>query len=113
MSDHVIRQGVTCSIRIPNIRDANGTLINPAGCSVRGQIRSRAESPTVLHEWTSVGPSANAVITTGQVDLLLTPAVTSAWTWTSAAFDVELTDGDNQIDRIDSGHIVVSREVTR
>lgn len=111
--DLVIKQGTDPDIRIPNVRDASGVLITTwTGFSVRGQVRERPESPTVLHEWTSQGGAPNATFDGSDVVLSLPAAVSTAFTWTRARYDVELTDSDGKVARIAEGHITVSREIT-
>lgn len=114
-----IPQGTDPVIEIPNVRDANGALVtNWTGFSVKGQIRERPESPTVLHEWTSEGATPNVTFSGSTVVLALPNAVSSAWTWTHARYDVELTDPSGKKARIappenSGGHVIVSRETTR
>jgi hypothetical protein len=110
----VIPQGTDPEIRIPNVRDANGVLItNWAGFSVKAHIRDRVESTTVLYEWTSQGATPNVTFDGSDVVLSLPHATSTAWTWTHARFDVELTDPSGRVARIAEGRIVVDREVTR
>jgi hypothetical protein len=117
--DIVIKQGTDPIIEIPNVRDANGALItNWTGFSVKGQIRERPESPTVLHEWTSQGASPNVTFSGSDVVLDLPKAVSSAFTWTHARYDVELTDPSGKVACIappenSGGHVIINREVTR
>lgn len=107
----VIKQGSDQTVVIPNVVDANGVPINPAGCTVKSQVRPRSDSTTVLHEWsTALG---TATVTTGQVTLIVSAATSSAWTWFDGVYDVELTDGAGKVTRIAGGQIQVSPEVTR
>lgn len=106
-----IKQGEDCTLRIPAVIDGAGAPINPAGCTARCQVRSRADSGAVLYEWsTALG---SVTITTGQVDLTVSATVTAAWTWSNGVFDVELTDGAGHTARIAEDHIQVSPNVTR
>ncbi len=110
----VIPQGSDADIHIPNVKDANGALITTwTGFSVLGQIRDKPESPTVLYEWTSVGVGANVTFSGSDVVLAMPHAVSAAFTWTRAAYDVELTSPAGKVARIAMGFIVIDREVTR
>ena len=114
MTNLVIKQGTDPEISIPNVRDADGVLITTwTGYSVRGQIRERVDSPTVLHEWTSQGLAANVTFAGSDVVLDLPAATSSAWTWTKARYDIELTDPTGKTARIAEGHVIIDREVTR
>lgn len=114
MTNLVIKQGTDPDIRIPNVRDADAVPITTwTGFSVRGQIRERPESPTVLHEWTSTGGSPNASFDGSDVVLSLPHGTSTAWAWAHARFDVELTDPQGRVARIAEGHVIVEREVTR
>lgn len=86
-----IRTGADKTIRIPNIVDAVGTPINPAGCSIRSQVRARTDTAPILYEWATALPGT-VIFTTGQVDLVVPAAVSAAWTWSAGEWDVELTD---------------------
>lgn len=114
MADLVIVQGTDPDIRIKNVADSTGTLItNWVGFTARGQIRERADSATVLHEWISTGGSPNITFVGSDVKLLLPKAVSSAWTWDHARYDVELTSPTGDTARIAEGHVIVKRETTR
>ncbi len=108
----VVKQGADQVLEIPDVKVGTAPL-DPSGCSVRGQIRQRAASTTVLHSWSSVGLGANASLSTGLVSLQLIGSVTAAWTWRRAEFDVELIDALGHVSRIAQGVIYVSPEVTK
>jgi len=105
-----INQGETFQVAIP-VLDANGAPVSLSGMTARGQIRTHAADPTVLHEWT-LGNSGIAFDANNVV--LKVPATTSAaWTWRTGAYDVELTDGSGNVTRLVDGHVIVHPEVTR
>lgn len=114
MTNLVIKQGTDPVIRIPNVRDANGVPITVwTGFTVKGQIRERPASSTVLHEWTSQGASPNASFSGSDIVLSLPHAASTAFTWTRASYDVELTDPSGMVARIAEGEVIIDREVTR
>lgn len=104
-----IEQGATWSYSWPI--DVEGSPVDLSGWTARGQIRSTVESPDVLHEWTS--DDDTALLTGSAVTLQLTPADTSAWTWSDGVYDVELTDPAGRVARVAQGAVLISREVTR
>lgn len=112
MADLVILQGSDTTVSIP-VEDANGDPVASfGGYTAAGQIRARVESSDVLHSFTSQGGSANITLTPPNVILSISAAASAAWTWTYGRYDVELTGPDGTA-RIASGHVIVSREVTR
>lgn len=112
MTNLVIKQGADLEVRIENVKDANGTLItNWSNYSVKVQIRERAESPTVLHEWSTA--SGNAAFSGSDIVLSLPNATSASWTWSRGRYDVELTNPTGKVARVAEGHVTVSREVTR
>lgn len=86
-------------------------LASLAGYTARGKIKpSHTAGGAVLFDFTSymTVDVANSLVI---VDI---PAnITAAWTWTSGAYDMELTDGNPQHDvRFLQGTVKVDREVT-
>lgn len=85
----------------------NGAAIN-ATWTARSQVRKHASLPDVLHTFAA---SVNA---DGSVVIAVTPAQSSAWTWTSAVYDVEVVNADASMTlRVAEGSVYVSPEVTR
>ena len=114
MTNLVIKQGADAEIRIEDVKDANDVLItNWSGFSFKAQVRDRASSATVLHEWTSQGATPNATFSGSDVVLAVPAAVSSAWTFKYGRVDFELTGPDSKVARLDSAWIVVDPEVTR
>lgn len=85
----------------------NGAPID-ATWTARSQVRSHPSTPTVLHQFAA---SVNA---DGSVVIAVTPAESSAWTWTSGVYDVEVVNADASLTlRVAEGSVSVSLEVTR
>lgn len=85
----------------------NGALIN-ATWTARAQIREHAAATTVLHTF------AASVNSDGSVVIAVTPAQSSAWTWRSGTYDVEIVNADASLTlRVAQGSVQVSPEVTR
>ena len=114
MTNLVIQQGSDCEIRVPDVVDADGVPITVwVGYEVHAQVRERVDSTAVLHEWSSENPGATVTFEGSDVVLAVSSATSTAWTWTSGRYDIELTNPDGEVARIAEGHITVSREVTR
>lgn len=106
--DFIIEQGTSWAHAFQVKVD--GTPIG-AGWTVRSQVRERASSPVVLHEWSTA--AGNAAVVASAVQLTITPAQSTAWTWSRAVYDVEVTSPAGATYRVAGGRIVVSPEVTR
>ena len=78
--DLLIPQGTTWGYRWP-IVDADQSPIDVTGWSVLAQVRESVGSDVVLYEWSLA--HSNVVLGPDGVTLLVTPAVSSAWTWRS------------------------------
>jgi hypothetical protein len=82
--------------------------------SARAQARPAAASPQVLFEWSTELGNARIDPDTGAVVLLVAPAVSSAWTWKSAVYDLKVFSlDDSTVYRVAQGRIRVVPEVTR
>jgi hypothetical protein len=89
----------------------NGDDADLSGSTARGQIRSHAAAPTVLYEWSAT--ALNLAFDGNEVVLSVPAADSSAWSWRTGAYDVELEDTDGNITRLVEGHVVVHPEITR
>lgn len=104
-----IQQGVTWACVFPVV-DSNGELVTVTGCIAVAQVR-RGPGEPLLHEWSAV--EANIIVIGQSVTLTLDPDVTSAWPWTTAQYDIELTEPSGARSRIAEGPVRVSPEITR
>lgn len=105
-----INQGETFRLSIP-VLDDDGNPVTLSGMAARGQVRSYAASPTVLYEWSTT--AGNLALSGSNVVITVPAAASSSWTWRTASYDVELTDGSGNVTRLVEGHVVVQPEVTR
>lgn len=78
--------------------------------SVRSQVRTSAQSSTVLHSFDAL--AGNIAIEGNIIKLSVEPLESSAWKWTSAVYDVEISKAGTTY-RIVEGRIKVTPEVTR
>lgn len=105
MVDLHIKQGSTFS---------HGWLVTYNGAALdatwtaRSQIRAKAESAVILHEFeVAVNPD-------GSVVLGVDAETSSTWAWRSAFYDLEVVNADASVtQRIAEGRVTVSPEVTR
>ena len=72
----------------------------------RSQVRRCADSEDVLHDF---AVSVDEDIVTVSVP----PDTSSAWTWKTGVYDVEIEAADGRVLRVVQGGVYVSREVTR
>jgi hypothetical protein len=102
------RKGTSASFAWP-ITEA-GAPVNLTGWTVRAQIREYKGSPNVLYEFTT----ANGGVTTtnGQVALQLTPAISAAWTFREAVYDVLLIDPAGKTMLVSEGLFTLRAGVT-
>jgi len=105
-----INQGETFQVAIPVLNDNNSPVVL-AGMTARGQIRTHAEAPTTLYEWSFT--ANNLAFDTNNVVITVPAATSSLWTWRTAQYDVELTDADGVVTRLVEGHVIVPPEITR
>lgn len=105
----IIPQGTTWGMAWPITEDGEPKDISD--WSARAQVRSTGHFQALLYEWsTELG---NATVTGSAVTLLLTPAVSSSWTWERGVYDVELTSPGGEVFRISEGPVYLTPEVTR
>jgi hypothetical protein len=109
--DLQIKQGTTYKIQWP-LTLADGSPVPGIELwSARAQARKGHRSETVLHEWSS--QKGNLVLSDGTLTLVVEPHESSAWAWTTAVYDVELTSVDGDVVRAIEGKIAVDPEVTK
>ena len=110
----LIKQGTSWGWSWEVLDPNTGDPMDLTDWTVRGQVRESLSSTSVLYEWDSeLTPVANAVVSLGKVEILVTPAESRAWVWTSGRYDIELTNPVGKVVRISQGSVRVSREVTR
>jgi hypothetical protein len=113
MFDLNINQGCDFSI-ILKIKDNSGTPVNLTGFSFASQAKLKFNQP--LPDFTFAFTLANQVTNPGELEMSLAAADTDSLyltECTSYHYDLEMTNTQNKIERIMSGHANVSPEVTR
>lgn len=108
--DLMIPQGTTFRRRWP-LLDPEGEALVVTGYTARAQVRADRGSDEVLAEWTTENGALE--LTNGFLDLTVTPAASSAWTWLSGEWDMEVEDSDGVVTRVVQGDVTVDPEATR
>lgn len=106
-----IEQGTTW--RKVFVWKAAGVPVDMTGWKARMQIREAVDADEILQELTSENGGIAIVPLLGQFTLQMTDAQTSALDFDVAVYDVELIDSGNEVTRIISGSVSLSRGVTR
>ena len=104
-----LNQGETSSLIFP-ILDEFGAPVTVTGWTAKAQVRSAPGNPTVLYEWSAT--AGNITVTGTTVTLRVPAADSSAWTWTTADYDLKLTDLNGNVYRIAEGQVVVDPAIT-
>jgi hypothetical protein len=108
----VIEQGATWRT-VLTLMDPDG-VIDLSGHTARMQIRENIESPAPLYALsTSPGGGITVDGPAGKITLVISDSVSTAWEWRYGVYDLELIDGDGDVQRILKGEVEVDREVTR
>lgn len=118
----IIEQGSTLDFEI-QYKDSNNVPIDLTGYSGRMQIRSNIDSPTPIITLSSSldadgtglnfsGSNGITPPTSGSIGIYISAASSSAFTFTTAVYDLEIVSG-SRVTRILEGGVSLSREVTR
>lgn len=106
-----IPQGTTY-VATFNYTDKTGVAIPLTGYTARCQFRGAIDDVTPLYNSETLGDITITPLT-GSVVLKIPAAVTTAWTWRSAVYDLELVASDGSVTRLVRGSVRVSPEITR
>jgi hypothetical protein len=107
MTDVRIVQGTDSAHAWP-IYNKDKTPFDLTGYKARSQIRSRSNE--LLYTWTT--ELGNLVVSGNTIYMLWTHDITSNWRWSIAKYDLEMVSPTGSVTRVDSGSILVSKEVT-
>jgi hypothetical protein len=84
-----VNKGETFTITIP-ILDDSAAVISMAGWSAIAQVCQEGGDQTLYYEWSAA--NNNLTCTDDGVVLQLLGEITAAWTWTSAMFELQITN---------------------
>lgn len=92
-----------------------GVPMDFTGCKARLQVRAEIDGTVVLLELTTENGGIVLGAAPGTIDLYIGAIQTAAITWEGGVFDLEIqyAAGPDEVDRLISGSLTVSREVTR
>ncbi len=110
--DLYIEQGATLSLPIV-WKDSDGNVVNITGYTARMQVRQTVPATTILLSATTENGKLVIDGSNGKVTILLSAADTTAITWLTGVYDLELISGSGVVTRLLEGSVSVSREVTR
>lgn len=108
----VIEQGTDFS-HIVGLTNDDGSVFNLTGYDARMQIRSTVATAAILYELTVSNGRIEVNAGAGQLRLNIGNAVTSAMTWRSGVYDLEIISSGGIVTRIMQGNATLSLEVTR
>lgn len=108
-----IEQGAT--FRKPVWWKAGNPLapVDLTGWTARAQFRAEIDSTVVLLELTTENGGITITPLEGKVEFYLSAIETADIDWETAVYDLELVQSPEEVKRLCSGSITVSKEVTR
>lgn len=112
----LIEQGTTVNFGI-TYKDSTGSPVDLTNYAARMQIRPSVDSSTVICSLSSslspdgTGLNISSPIS-GSINLYISAASSSAFTFTEAVYDLEIISG-SIVTRLIEGYVKLSKEVTR
>ena len=110
--DLMIEQGATFSQTV-TWKDSNNVPVDLTGYTARMQFRPSVNAPTVYFSATSTDGRIVLGGATGAITINISAVETTAFTFVSAVYDLELQSASGVVTRLLEGGVSVSREVTR
>lgn len=107
----VIEQGTTFN-PVLTYQDADANLINLTGYTARMKIKNARTDAGHLEELTTENGGITLGGVAGTIALLFTDTQTTAMTWETGVYDLELISGSGIVTRLLQGVVTVSAEVT-
>lgn len=108
-----ILQGATFRKRLTWKTGSPAAPVDLTGFSARMQVRGEITDTAILIELTTVNGGITLGGAAGTIDLYISDTDTTAMTWESGVYDLELVAPSNDVTRLVGGTVVVSPEVTR
>lgn len=102
------------------ILNANGSVYDLTGCTARGEIRPSPGSNELYYAWSTSPTTGQGLITLDTtahtLNIRVLAAESALWTFTSASYDILITNPAAatgfKISRVVMGSVTVAREVT-
>jgi len=113
--DFTIYQGSTFRLEFQYLtKTSDGqTPIDMTGCVARMQLRQTAKSETIYFDLLASGCISIIDAENGKILINIPALETENFTFTRAAYDLELAYPDGEVERLLQGYINISSEVTR
>ena len=108
-----VDQGGTYSKVVTWKAGTPAVAVNLTGCTARMHVRAKLADLAVLLDLTTANGGIVLGGVAGTVTINLTSAQTTAITWLSAVYDLEIVFADLTVRRLLAGSVSISREVTR
>lgn len=108
--DLLIPQGATYRHVFAYVDSANAP-VDITGYTARMQIRATISATAKLYESAGGDFVINGVA--GEVILTIASATTTAWTWATGVYDIEIVSPLGEVTRLIKGKVKVDPEVTR
>jgi hypothetical protein len=105
-----INQGETFQLAVP-VLDANGSPVSLSGMTARAQVRSYVQSAAPLYEWSTT--NGNLAFDGNDVVLTVPASASSAWTFRTGQWSLELVDTNSDTTLLVEGYVIVHPEITR
>lgn len=109
----LVEQGATFRKTLTWKAGAPAVPVDLTGCTARLQFRSEIAAATPLVTLTTENGGIVLGGVLGTIELIITAAVTAAFTWTAAVYDLEIVFTSGDVRRLVYGTVTVSPEVTR
>jgi hypothetical protein len=107
-----IYQGATFRKRLI-WRDSASVPIDLTGCTARMHVRVKQSDPAPVLTLTTENGRITLGGTAGTTDLYISDEDTTAITWASGVWDLEIEHPSGDVSRLAEGSIATSKEVTR
>lgn len=107
----IIQQGADFS-HVLGLQNSDGTVFVLTGYSAKMQVREVVGSAVILLELSTTNNRIAINGLAGQMTLTLANALTTAMTWRSGVYALEITSGAGLVTRVMEGSITLSPEVT-
>lgn len=98
--------------KVVQVNDDAGDPRILTGYSAELHIKRTIDSPTTLLELSSPASGLTINAIAGQITITISTAQTTAMTWATGVYDLRITDGTSESERILEGDVSVSPQVT-
>jgi hypothetical protein len=108
----VIEQGSTFR-QVFYWKNSDETPINLSGYTAKLQMRPSQSSTNILLELSTENGGITLTELDGKIELYLAANVTKNLTWSTAVYDLELTQSETEVHKLVRGGVSITKEITR